>query len=57
MLEPLEETFKKAGQQHGLQIWRIVELKLQEIPESDHGQLFTGDSYRVGSKGQLYREG
>lgn len=43
--ETLEETFAKAGLEQGLQIWRIVDLCLEEVPKSQHGYFFSGDSY------------
>jgi len=36
-----------AGQQIGLQIWRIVRLKVVAVPKADYGTFFAGDSYIV----------
>lgn len=30
--ETLQDTFEKAGKEQGLEIWRIVDLLLEEVP-------------------------
>ncbi|XP_072520552.1 gelsolin b [Salminus brasiliensis] len=39
--------FKKAGQQPGLQVWRIEKMDLVAVPENLYGSFYTGDTYIV----------
>lgn len=52
--------FARAGQQPGLQVWRIEKLELVPVPEGAHGDFFVGDAYLVlhtarASRGFVYR--
>lgn len=40
-----EPAWEGAGQEVGLQIWRIVKFKVQAWPKEEHGSFFSGDSY------------
>lgn len=44
---PLLEQFNLAGQEPGLQVWRIENLDLVPVPSALYGQFFTGDCYIV----------
>ncbi|XP_041098671.1 gelsolin-like isoform X1 [Polyodon spathula] len=37
--------FEKAGQQAGLQVWRIEKMDLVPVPQKLYGDFFTGDAY------------
>uniref|UniRef100_A0A4W5KF98 Gelsolin n=1 Tax=Hucho hucho TaxID=62062 RepID=A0A4W5KF98_9TELE len=39
--------FEKAGQQAGLQVWRIEKFDLVAVPENLYGSFYTGDAYLV----------
>uniref|UniRef100_A0A4W4E752 Gelsolin n=1 Tax=Electrophorus electricus TaxID=8005 RepID=A0A4W4E752_ELEEL len=39
--------FEKAGQQPGLQVWRIEKFDLVAVPENLQGSFYTGDAYVV----------
>ncbi|XP_076844946.1 gelsolin a isoform X2 [Brachyhypopomus gauderio] len=39
--------FEKAGQQPGLQVWRIEKFDLVAVPENLYGSFYTGDAYVV----------
>uniref|UniRef100_A0A8B9GYN4 Gelsolin n=1 Tax=Astyanax mexicanus TaxID=7994 RepID=A0A8B9GYN4_ASTMX len=39
--------FEKAGQQPGLQVWRIEKMDLVSVPENLYGSFYTGDTYIV----------
>ncbi|KAM8966555.1 scinderin-like [Pelodytes ibericus] len=41
------KEFKKAGEKHGTQIWRIEKMELVPIPENLHGNFYVGDAYVV----------
>ncbi|XP_071396407.1 scinderin isoform X2 [Centroberyx affinis] len=41
------KEFDKAGKTAGLQIWRIESLELVPVPESLHGNFYTGDAYVI----------
>ncbi|XP_041665859.1 adseverin [Cheilinus undulatus] len=41
------KEFTTAGQRAGLQIWRIENLELVPVPESLHGNFYTGDAYVI----------
>jgi len=43
----LEEAWKGAGKEEGVQIWRIEKFKIVAVPKHLYGQFFTGDSYIV----------
>ena len=45
MSELLDEKFKNVRKSAGMQIWRIEQLEMKEIPEADYGIFFGGDSY------------
>ncbi|XP_013406840.1 gelsolin-like protein 2 [Lingula anatina] len=42
-----EPAWKGAGQEVGLQIWRIVKFKVTQWPKEDYGKFYSGDSYIV----------
>ncbi len=42
-----EPAWKGAGQNVGLQIWRIVKFKVTHWPKDDYGSFFNGDSYLI----------
>jgi len=39
--------FERAGQQSGLQVWRVEDMDLVPVPESKYGAFYTGDAYLV----------
>lgn len=39
--------FKKAGQEPGLQVWRIEKMDLVAVPCNLYGSFYTGDTYIV----------
>lgn len=39
--------FEKAGQQPGLQVWRVENFDLVAVPENLYGGFYTGDAYVV----------
>lgn len=39
--------FARAGQQAGLQVWRVEKLELVPVPQSAHGDFYVGDAYLV----------
>lgn len=41
------KEFTNAGKTAGLQIWRIENLDLVPVPESLHGNFYTGDAYVI----------
>ncbi|VDM38757.1 unnamed protein product [Toxocara canis] len=43
----IDVQLKGAGQTPGLQIWRIVQFKLEKVPVEQHGNFYVGDSYIV----------
>lgn len=43
----LEEIFKDAGKQAGLEVWRIDKLIPVKVDESEHGKLNQGDCYII----------
>lgn len=42
-----EEQWKTAGQDEGLQVWRIEKFQVVPWPETEYGHFFRGDSYIV----------
>ncbi|XP_055882203.1 gelsolin-like protein 2 isoform X2 [Biomphalaria glabrata] len=42
-----ETAWKTAGQEVGLEIWRIVNFKVTPWPKEDYGKFYDGDSYIV----------
>lgn len=42
-----ELAWEGAGQDVGLQIWRIVSFKVTHWPKEDYGKFFSGDSYII----------
>lgn len=42
-----EEAWKEAGSAVGLRIWRVVQFKIQNWPENEYGNFYSGDSYIV----------
>ncbi|KAL3852449.1 hypothetical protein ACJMK2_016086 [Sinanodonta woodiana] len=49
-----EPAWKDAGQEVGLQIWRIVKFQVTHWPKEDYGKFFNGDSYIILN---TYKEG
>ena len=45
MSELLDEKFKNVRKTPGIQIWRIEQLEMKEVPENDYGIFYGGDSY------------
>ncbi|KAG5880800.1 hypothetical protein JTB14_030818 [Gonioctena quinquepunctata] len=43
----MEPAFERAGQQAGLEIWRIEDFKPVAYPKNQYGKFYTGDSYIV----------
>lgn len=43
----LQEQFNRAGQEPGLQVWRIEKMDLVPVPAALYGQFFEGDCYIV----------
>lgn len=39
--------FERAGQKHGLQVWRVENFDLVPVPENLHGGFYTGDAYLI----------
>jgi len=39
--------FERAGQQPGLQVWRIEKFDLVPVPENLYGGFYTGDTYII----------
>ncbi|KAG7269008.1 hypothetical protein CRUP_033500 [Coryphaenoides rupestris] len=39
--------FERAGQQSGLQVWRVEDMDLVPVPESKYGAFYSGDAYLV----------
>ncbi|XP_049576801.1 scinderin like a [Syngnathus scovelli] len=44
---PTHKAFQSAGKHPGLQIWRVENLDLGEVPKELHGSFYMGDSYIV----------
>lgn len=44
---PLQEQFNLAGQEPGLQVWRIEKMDLVPVAAALHGQFYKGDCYIV----------
>ncbi|XP_020894746.1 gelsolin-like protein 1, partial [Exaiptasia diaphana] len=42
-----EPAWEGAGQKPGLQIWRIVNFKVEHWPKEQYGKFFNGDSYII----------
>lgn len=42
-----EKAWQHAGENVGLQIWRIVKFKVTDWPEEDYGKFYDGDSYII----------
>ena len=42
-----EPAWEGAGQEVGLQIWRIVKFEVKPWPKEDYGSFFSGDSYII----------
>ena len=42
-----EPAWEGAGENVGLQIWRIVQFKVTELSQLDYGKFFSGDSYII----------
>nr|CAF21863.1 gelsolin [Suberites ficus] len=42
-----EPAWKGAGQEVGLQIWRIVKFKVKHWPADEYGSFYNGDSYII----------
>lgn len=39
--------FERAGQNAGLQVWRVENFELVPVPENLHGGFYTGDAYLI----------
>lgn len=39
--------FERAGQKHGLQVWRVENFDLVPVPENLYGGFYTGDAYLI----------
>lgn len=39
--------FERAGQQSGLQVWRVEDMDLVPVPPSKYGAFYSGDAYLV----------
>ncbi|KAL4341070.1 hypothetical protein GQ457_08G002370 [Hibiscus cannabinus] len=46
-MRDLDPAFQGAGQNAGLEIWRIEKSHPVSLPASSHGKFFTGDSYII----------
>ncbi|CAJ1069359.1 LOW QUALITY PROTEIN: gelsolin-like [Xyrichtys novacula] len=44
---PYHSEFEKAGQEGGLQIWRVENMELAPVPKNLYGGFYTGDAYLV----------
>ncbi|XP_025106309.1 gelsolin-like protein 2 isoform X2 [Pomacea canaliculata] len=42
-----EPAWQGAGRAPGLQIWRIEQFKVKDVPKEDYGEFFSGDSYII----------
>jgi gelsolin len=42
-----EPAWQGAGQEEGLQIWRINKFKVEHWPKEEYGEFFNGDSYII----------
>uniref|UniRef100_A0AC35FV92 Gelsolin-like domain-containing protein n=1 Tax=Panagrolaimus sp. PS1159 TaxID=55785 RepID=A0AC35FV92_9BILA len=42
-----DPKFKNAGKQPGLQIWRIKEFSVEDVPKELYGNFYEGDSYII----------
>ena len=47
MAEILDEKFKNVKKTAGIQIWRIENMEMKEIKETDYGIFYSGDSYII----------
>ncbi|XP_078062840.1 macrophage-capping protein-like, partial [Mustelus asterias] len=43
----VDSCLDKAGEQHGLRVWRVEKMKLVAVPTAQFGTFFTGDAYLV----------
>lgn len=39
--------FERAGQEQGLQVWRVESFDLVPVPENLYGGFYTGDAYLI----------
>lgn len=39
--------FEQAGQNPGLQVWRVENFDLMPVPENLHGGFYSGDAYLI----------
>uniref|UniRef100_A0AAV2J1D5 Gelsolin n=1 Tax=Knipowitschia caucasica TaxID=637954 RepID=A0AAV2J1D5_KNICA len=44
---PDHPEFARAGQQTGLQVWRVESFDLVPVPQNLQGGFYTGDSYLI----------
>uniref|UniRef100_A0A8C4R8V6 Gelsolin-like domain-containing protein n=1 Tax=Eptatretus burgeri TaxID=7764 RepID=A0A8C4R8V6_EPTBU len=57
---PEHPAFKNAGQNSGLEVWRIESMKPVAVPQEQQGTFFTGDAYillhtiAIGGKAKKY---
>lgn len=42
-----EAEFDGAGEQPGLELWRVEKFEMKKLDESDHGTFYSGDAYIV----------
>ena len=47
MAEILDEKFINVKKTAGIQIWRIENMEMKEIKETDYGIFYSGDSYII----------
>uniref|UniRef100_A0A915C0I0 Gelsolin-like domain-containing protein n=2 Tax=Parascaris univalens TaxID=6257 RepID=A0A915C0I0_PARUN len=45
--DAIDAQLKDAGRQPGIEIWRIVQFRLEKLPEEQHGNFYVGDSYII----------
>ncbi|XP_062892847.1 capping protein (actin filament), gelsolin-like b [Mobula hypostoma] len=50
-----DSCLEKAPQSLGLQVWRVVKMKLVPVPKGEFGTFFTGDAYLVLHRGDEER--
>lgn len=46
-MAPYHPEFERAGQQPGLQVWRVENFELVPVPQNLYGGFYNGDAYLV----------